>query len=94
MSWNYRMIRSEDGGGVCYAIHEVHYDKANKPNGWSEEPASPVSDERSGMLEVLAKMAEAIAQPTLEAQDGKLVEVEPSRVFSDELVKALDAAVS
>jgi hypothetical protein len=36
-------------------------------------------------------MTEAVAQPVLEIQDGKLVEVEPERQLTDDLKKAISA---
>lgn len=100
MSWNYRVIRTEHkpdrirtATEVSYAIHEAYYDKKGDtiPTRWTAEPVTVVSDDRMGLLEVLAKMAEAIRQPTLEVSGNKLVEVEPKRTFTDELAKALKA---
>lgn len=91
MSWNHRVIRTEDEGGICYAIHECHYDKKGDtvPTSWTSEPIAVLSETRTGLLWVLSKMAEAIQQPVLEAKDGKLVEVEPIKQFGDDLQKAI-----
>lgn len=90
MSWNYRVIRSAVAGhDPVYEINEVHYDNG-KPKSWSERPASVISDERMGILKVLAMMADAVMQPVLEVTpDGLLAVVEPERIATDELAKAI-----
>lgn len=92
MGWNYRVIRSEDDGGTCYAVHECFYDNKGDaiPTRWSA-PAVVMSETRSGLLWVVAVMTEAIARPVLEIKDGKLVEVEPVRELTDDLKKAIAA---
>ena len=87
MGWNHRVIRSEDAAGVCYAIHECHYDKKGDPipTSWTTEPASVLSETCRGLLWVLAAMTEALEHPVLEARDGKLYEVEPKKELSDDL---------
>lgn len=91
MSWNYRVIRTEDTTGVCYSLHECHY--ANKgdtiPTSWTEASADPSAETRTGLFWVLATMTEAVAQPVLEGRDGRLVEVEPERQLTDDLKKAI-----
>lgn len=39
-TWNYRIIDF----GTHKALHEVHYDAAGKPNGYTENPATFVCD--------------------------------------------------
>jgi hypothetical protein len=73
MSWNYRVIRTEDAGGVCYAIHECHY--ANRadivPNSWTKEPTVVLAETHEGLLTVLDKMREAATGRVLEiAENG------------------------
>ena len=100
MGWNYRVIRTEyppdkirTEAEVTYTIHEAYYAKRGDtiPNGWTAEPVIVMSDDRMGLLQVLAMMADAVRQPTLEDVDGKIVEVEPERTFTDDLVKAMKA---
>jgi hypothetical protein len=76
MSWNYRVIRGGDPGGVYYAIHEVYYDADGEPNGWCE--ADALADTRDDLFSVLERMNEAAKKPVLEVREGKLVEVEPA----------------
>lgn len=94
MSWNYRVIRSEDEGGICYTIYECHYDKKGDtiPTNWTQAAVSVQSETRTGLFWVLACMTEATAQPILEIKDGKLIEVEPVRELTDDLKKALGAS--
>lgn len=91
MGWNHRVIRTEDKGGVCYAIHECHYDKKGDtiPTSWTEEPTSVHSETRTGLFWQLAVMTEAVAQPVLEIRDDKLVEIERVRELTDDLKKAI-----
>lgn len=92
MGRNYRLIRTDQDNEPCYAVHEVYYRRGtDQPENWSAEPDGVLSDDRMGVLEVLARMADAIRRPVLEERDGKLVEVEPERVFSDELIARLGA---
>ncbi len=93
MSWNYRVIRTEDEGDVCYAIHECYYDKKGDaiPASWTKEAVEVLSDTRVGLFWVLATMTEAVARPVLEVRDGELVEVEPVRELTDDLKKAVAA---
>lgn len=89
MTWNHRVIRSEDEGGICYAIHEVQYDKNGKATSWTEEPVEVLSETRVGLFWVLAVMTEGVARPILEVQNGKLIEVEPVRELTDDLRRAI-----
>lgn len=91
MTWNHRVIRSEDDGEAHYAIHECFYDnKADTiPTSWTENAVEVCSETRSGLLWVLAVMAEAVSRPILEVQGGKLVEVEPVVNSSDDLTRAI-----
>jgi hypothetical protein len=46
VSWNYRLVRYEvdDGLGsaeTVYAVHEVYYDKAGRPDSLTENPSWP-----------------------------------------------------
>lgn len=93
MSWNNRVIRSEDEAGVCYAVHECHYDNKGDtiPTRWTEEPVAVMAETRTGLFWVLSVMTEAVAQPILEVRDGKLVVVEPVRELTDDLKKAITA---
>lgn len=93
MSWNYRVIRSEDDLGTSYAIHECFYEKKGDtiPHRWTKEPVDVHSETRAGLFWVLAVMTEGVAKPILEEVNGSLVEVEPVRELTDDLKKAVAA---
>jgi hypothetical protein len=40
VTWNYRVIEFQTGDETHRAIHEVYYDDAGKPNGYTANPAS------------------------------------------------------
>ena len=58
MTWNYRVLKSKDGGDDWYQIHEVYYDKEGNINGWAERGAivcgNTLSELRSS-LEMMLK---------------------------------------
>jgi hypothetical protein len=89
MNWNYRVIRTEDETGPCYAIHEVYY-RNGEPHSWTETSVPPVSETRNGLFEVIGQMIEGIAQPVLVIIDNKLRELEPAKELSDELRRAIE----
>jgi len=80
MTWNHRVIKDEDAGEAYYAIHECFYNNKEDamPTSWTARTIAPLSDTRTGLLEVLERMATAVRRPILEVKDGKLVEVEPA----------------
>lgn len=94
MSWNHRVIRTEDDGGPCYAIHECHYDKKGDtiPIMWTAEPTAVLSDTRHGLFWVLSVMTEAVGKPILEIDETgkKLREIEPAKELSDDLKRVLE----
>lgn len=92
MSWNYRVIRTEDEAGVCYTLHECHYNKKGDtiPTSWTVEPADVTAETRDGLMWVLSVMTEGTAQAVLEAHDGTLREVEPVKALSDDLKAVLE----
>jgi len=71
VTWNYRVIEFVTPEGEPWrAIHEVHYDDAGKPSGYTENPASIVWDE--GLSEprtIIMKMLAALNQPVLVETD-------------------------
>jgi predicted RNase H-like HicB family nuclease len=89
VNWNYRVIRSEDGADVNYAIHECYYTEGDPvPTSWTD-PVAVAAETRADLFWVLAEMTKAVAQPVLEIRDGKLVEVEPARELPDNIKKAV-----
>lgn len=74
MSWNYRIIRTEDkGGGIDLSIHEVYYNDG-APTSYTSAPATVSGEDVGGLTLNLAWMLKALTMPTLEVRDGVLVE--------------------
>ncbi len=71
--WNYRVIEFNDGAEPWYAIHEVYYDDAGEPNGYSAKPAivigSNIDGDRDSLRWTLDRMHEALDQPVLHEAD-------------------------
>ena len=90
MSWNYRVLRSDDVDGTpTYGIHEVYYENG-KPSNATLRAVGVVSDGRRELLLVLAAMAEAISKPVLDFHTYE--EVEPVIILGDQLQKVIDSA--
>jgi hypothetical protein len=88
MGWNYRVLRSEDDGEVCYAIHEVYY-KDGKPVTSAKNASGIFSETRSGLFEVIAMMADALDQPILQWIGDQLVEVEFKQELTDDIRRVM-----
>lgn len=80
MTWNHRVIRTENSGEFFYAIHECFYDSKDDliPLNWTADSVSVACESREGLPVILAQMAEAVGRPVLAESDGKLIEVEPA----------------
>lgn len=50
-SWNYRIIRHPDH----VALHEVHYDKDGRVEGWTEDPVRFVGDSPRDLINTLER---------------------------------------
>lgn len=73
MSWNYRIMKHDINAkeGLVefppyYEIHEVHYDEAGKPNGFTENSVSPIGDSTEELKASIHKMLEAFDKPVLD----------------------------
>ena len=68
MSWNYRIIRHKEGH---FSLHEVYYDDAGKPNGYTTDPISFVSDKEEGPDGIIESLEHALkdarTKPVLDA---------------------------
>jgi hypothetical protein len=75
MSWNYRVMRRVDPDGTdWFAIHEVYYDAAGNPDGYTENPVDVSGDSLEGLSWVLDRMREALNKPILDEEEcGKCV---------------------
>lgn len=83
MSWNYRIIRSENEGDVFYQMHEAYYedgkDTSSVPNSWSEKPIDPLGNKIEELKDDIEYMLLAFDKPILQRHKDprieKLVEV-------------------
>ena len=76
MSWNYRVIRSQEpNGGFYYAIHECYYDGDRLPHRWTASPVSVSGETHAELLTTLQQMHRAVLEPVLEQCDERLVEI-------------------
>jgi hypothetical protein len=65
--WNYRVMRHiEPDGREWLAIHEVRYDAAGEPKGWTEEEASPGGETLDDVRADLKHMLAALELPVLD----------------------------
>ncbi|HCZ48003.1 MAG TPA: hypothetical protein DCZ11_03240 [Gammaproteobacteria bacterium] len=75
MTWNYRIIEFVEPGTEesWFAIHEVYYDDAGRPESYSEGAAVVMSHDAAGQSRelswVLDKMRDALLKPTLRESD-------------------------
>ena len=69
MSWNYRVIQTDDASGEPYhAIHEVYYDNDGTLISYSAEPTPVVAfdgDGVKGLSWALDRMREALGKSVL-----------------------------
>lgn len=67
--WNYRWLKSvEDYDGeqeISYALHEVYYDKEEKPFMWTEEPVKIYCEDAEELMELIGKTLDACTQKVL-----------------------------
>lgn len=91
MTWNYRVIEFTDGDDTWQAIHEVYYDDAGKPSGYTEkevgvsistvEGGEPTGDDLAG---VYMRMGEAFGKPVLKPENF------PRSFEPDPIMRAID----
>lgn len=63
MSWNYRIICSEDGS--FFDIHEVYYDGLGKPHAWSENSIGAYGETLEELRADFKMLEGAFAKPVL-----------------------------
>jgi hypothetical protein len=61
MSWNYRVIRTEDE----FTIHEVFYRDGKTVAGWTETPVYPRAKSAEDLRQEVARYTEALNSPVL-----------------------------
>jgi hypothetical protein len=67
MTWNHRVMKHvKEDGAEYFAIHEVYYNSAGLPWGWSAEPEPVMEETMEEMRETLQHMTEALDKPVLD----------------------------
>lgn len=81
MTWNYRIVKFKNtprnkeftGEDHYYALHEVYYNEAGKPDGITENPITFVCDEEEGPDGITRSLERALKdaknRPVLRAED-------------------------
>lgn len=86
MSWNYRVVHhlytvtvgpSAGKQDDFYAVHEVYYDKNDKPKRLTKHEVSPAGESRVAFAWTMEKYVECFAKPVL-------IFIEKDQMFSDE----------
>lgn len=63
--WNYRLLARLDGDDILLQMHEVHYDKHGKPNGYAKNAVGVIGEDVDVVRDVLNKMLKATTKPIL-----------------------------
>jgi hypothetical protein len=66
MSWNYRVLKRNNGKSDYYAIHEVYYRPDDTPEYWTTASIRPYGRSPAELQEDLSHMREALQQPILQ----------------------------
>jgi hypothetical protein len=69
MSWNYRVLKTEDQHGTHFGIHEVYYDESGRPRMYSESPMSPYGETLEELADDLKRFSSAFTRPVLCDED-------------------------
>jgi hypothetical protein len=69
MSWNYRITKHTDKGEEWYGIHEVYYDKDDKPEMISENPIAAHGLTVDEIKSDLDMMRSAFVKPIVNYED-------------------------
>jgi len=70
MTWNYRIIRSQDpDGSECFALHEVYYDGEGRPETYTERPCGFVGESPEAVRGALEMALAAFTEPVLTEAD-------------------------
>ena len=66
-TWNYRVLKKTDreSGETIYAIHEVYYNEAGKPEGCTENSVAPMGESLEELKERYRALYAALSKPVL-----------------------------
>lgn len=73
---NYEVVEGETEQEIYYALHEVYYDKDEKPFMWTEEPAKLYADNCEDLIELIGRMLDAASKKVLLVQNDKITELD------------------
>ena len=67
-TWNYRVVKKTDPktGETVYAIHEVYYDDAGKPDGCTKNSIAPMGESLAELKRDMEYYLLALSKPVLE----------------------------
>ena len=73
-TWNYRVLAHKsknpiDKNEVYFQIHEVHYEKKDKPKSYTQNGVSVGGDRYADMQWVLSEMQACLTKPVLSADN-------------------------
>ena len=83
VTWNYRVLVTEEQGEKSYCIHEVHYNSKGVIVGWTVNPTTICSDTLEGLSWHLTRMHAAVSKPVLR------IDYDPRGEGSDTLIEVL-----
>lgn len=63
--WNYRVMAHDHKGEPYFQIHDVYYNKKNKPDGYTRNPSQLGAEDIEGLQWTLDAMKEALSKPIL-----------------------------
>jgi hypothetical protein len=78
-TWNYRVLVRTDGktGEKTFAIHEVYYDDAGKPDGCTENSVAPMGETLAELKRDMDHYRLALSKPVLEYESLEEVSEQP-----------------
>jgi hypothetical protein len=65
-SWNYRIVRKEEGQFMNYSIHEAYYNPDGSVKFLTAAPMDPWGETYDDLKETMHQMAEAFHKPVLD----------------------------
>jgi len=65
VTWDYRVIKTNNGGETWFGVHEVHYDEDGALWAYTEEPIAIESESEEGLPKVFEQMLQALERPVL-----------------------------
>ena len=69
MSWNYRVMKIEEGGETTYGVYEVYYDDEGSPRLYTKNPCPVFGNTIEELTEELGRFRRALDKPILTPRD-------------------------